>query len=58
MNFFKNLHKIGYRYFDIRKKTPKDKIIIKAFQQRFTPRKVDGLINFKILQISRFLAKK
>ena len=57
-NFFKNLHKIGYRYFNVVKKTPRDKIIIKAFQQRFTPRKVDGLIDIKILQISRFLAKK
>ena len=35
--FFKNLYKIGYRYFKINKRFKKDKIIIKSFQQHYLP---------------------
>ena len=54
--FFKNLHKIGYRYFDLNKRTKKDFFIIKAFQRRFLPNKVDGKIDEKSYKISHFLA--
>ena len=37
--FFKNLHKIGYRYFKINKYSKNDRLIIKAFQMRFLPKK-------------------
>ena len=53
--FFKNLHKIGYRYFDLKKRTKNDVFLIKAFQRRFTPKIVTGLINQKTFIISQFL---
>ena len=56
--FFKNLNKIGYRYFNLRRRTPKDKMIIKAFQRRYNSHKVTGLIDQKTLNISHFLANK
>ena len=55
--FFKNLYKIGYRYFSKIKSSKTDKMIIKAFQMRFHPSKVDGLIDEKTYKISYFLAK-
>jgi len=54
---FKNLYKIGYRYFSKAKPTAKDKLIIRAFQRKFLPNKVDGKVNEKTLIISHFLAK-
>ena len=55
--FFRNLFKIGYRYFQINKKNIKnDRLVIKAFQQRYNPSKVTGKIDKKTLQISHFLA--
>ena len=54
--FFKNLHKIGYRYFDISKRAKKDRLVIKAFQQKFSPNKITGKIDLKLLKISHFLA--
>ena len=56
--FFQNLKKIGYRYFNLRQRTPKDKLIIKAFQRRYNSKKVSGLIDQKTLYISHFLANK
>ena len=38
--FFKNLKKIGYRYFNILKKGHKDKAIIKSFQRHYLPKNV------------------
>ena len=55
--FFKNLHKIGYRYFKIGKRVKSDKLIIKAFQRRYNPKKITGNIDLKTLKISQFLAK-
>ncbi len=56
--FFKNLHKIGYRYFSQNKKGKKDNLVIKAFQRRYLPDKVTGEIDKKTLKISLFFAKK
>ena len=56
--FFKNLNKIGYRYFNLRRRTRKDKMIIKAFQRRYNSHKITGLIDQKTLNISHFLANK
>ena len=56
--FFKNLHKIGYRYFKINKYSKNDRLIIKAFQMRFLPKKVNGRITDKTLKISHLLANK
>ena len=56
--FFKNLYKIGYRYFSIVKRSKNDKLIIKAFQRRYCQSKVDGLIDKKTLIISQYLASK
>jgi len=55
--FFKNLYKIGYRYFKIDKRLKSDKLIIKAFQRRYNPKKITGNIDLKTLKISQFLAK-
>ena len=55
--FFKNLFKIGYRYFDKKKRGKKDSLIVKAFQRRFLQNKVTGKIDKKTLKISEFLAK-
>jgi N-acetylmuramoyl-L-alanine amidase len=56
--FFKNLHKIGYRYFDKKKRASKDSIIVKAFQSKFLPTKVNGKVDLKTYIISHFLANK
>ena len=56
--FFKNLYKIGYRYFHLHKRLKKDKLVIKAFQQRYRPSKVNGVIDEKTFKISHFLASK
>ena len=55
-SFFKNLYKIGYRYFNISKRAKKDRLVIKAFQQKFSPNKITGKIDLKLLKISHFLA--
>ena len=55
--FFKNLHKIGYRYFKKDFRSKKDVVITKAFQRRFLPKKVDGIIDLKSVKISHFLAE-
>ena len=54
--FFKNLHKIGYRYFDKTKPSSMDPKIIKVFQSRYRQNKVNGRIDVECLQISDNLA--
>ena len=54
--FFKNLYKIGYRYFDIKKTSKHDIKVVKAFQRRFRQNNVNGLIDQECLKISHFLA--
>ena len=54
--FFKNLNKIGYRYFSLKKRAVTDKKIILAFQRRFTPKNLTGRIDKKTFEISSFLA--
>ena len=56
--FFKNLFKIGYRYFDLKKRRRKDVFLTRAFQRRFLPNKVTGIIDQKTYIISHFLANK
>lgn len=56
--FFKNLYKIGYRYFNKNKPSKTDKFIVKSFQRRFRQKKVDGKIDLECLKISNYLAKK
>ena len=53
--FFKNLHKFGYRYFNLSKRSKKDKKVIKSFQQHFLPNNVSGKIDQKTFKISHFL---
>ena len=55
--FFNNLFKIGYRYFQKKRRNKNDSLIIKAFQRRYLPEEVTGSINQKTYIISCFLAK-
>ena len=55
--FFKNIFKIGYRYFNLSNRNKGDVRIIKAFQMRFLPEEVSGKITDKTLYISQLLAK-
>ncbi len=55
--FFKNLFKIGYRYFDVKRRSKKDVNVVKAFQRRFLQKNVSGIIDKKSYIISHFLAK-
>ena len=54
--FFKNVHKIGYRFFNLSLKSKRDRTIIIAFQRRFLPKEVSGKITNKTLKISQLLA--
>ena len=54
--FFKNVHKIGYRFFNLTKKSKSDRKVIMAFQRRFLPKEVNGKITYKTLKISQLLA--
>ena len=55
--FFKNIHKIGYRYFNLKKRNKrKDKLVTIAFQRRYNPNKVSGNIDKKTYILSHFLA--
>ena len=57
--FFKNLSILGYRYFRINLRDKiTDKLIIKAFQRRYNPKRVTGKIDKKTLGISQYLIKK
>ena len=51
--FFKYLDKIGYKYL----KTNFKKKIIKNFQRRYRPNKVNGILDQETMQISEFLSK-
>jgi len=53
--FFINIHKMGYRYFNKKRRLRSDKKIIFAFQRRYLPLNVTGKIDEKTLQISSFL---
>ena len=55
--FFKNLKSLGYRYFNVYRRRPQDKIIIKSFQQHYSPKSVTGKIDQKTLKISHFLCQ-
>ena len=55
--FFRNLYKVGYRYFSKKKHSKNDKLIIKAFQRRFRQEKINGRIDLECLKISANLAK-
>ena len=54
--FFRNIKKIGYRYFDVQRRNKGDKNIIKSFQQHYLPNKVTGRVDKKTFKISHFLA--
>ncbi len=56
--FFRNIFKIGYRYFSLSKHSEKDKMIIRAFQRRFLPKEISGKLTPKTLIISHLLANK
>ena len=56
--FFKNLFKIGYRYFSKTRRTKNDIFLIKAFQRRFLLNNVTGKIDQKTYKISHFLANQ
>ena len=56
--FFKNLSKIGYRYFKVNIRSKNDIYPIKAFQRRFNPENVSGKIDEKTYKISHFLANR
>ena len=53
--FFKNIYKIGYRFFNLLKKSKKDRLIIMAFQRRYLPKEVTGKITDKTVIISQLL---
>ena len=53
--FFKNLHKLGYRYFSIKRRNVSDWRVIKSFQRHFLPKNVTGKIDKKTMKISYFL---
>ncbi len=53
--FFKNLRKLGYRYFSVNKRDLKDKKIIESFQRHFLPNNITGKIDPKTFKISHFL---
>ena len=54
--FFSNLFKIGYRYFNKNKRNKKDFLIVEAFQRKFLPKKITGIVDKKTYIISHFLA--
>ena len=53
--FFKNLNRIGYRYFKINKRSYSDKEIIKAFQRKYTQKNINGKIDEITFKTSQFL---
>ncbi len=53
--FFRNIYKIGYRFFNLSKNSKKDQKIIMAFQRRYLPKEVNGKITDKTLKISQLL---
>ena len=55
--FFRNVYKLGYRYFNLSKPSKNDQKIIKAFQRRYLPKEVNGKITDKTLIISQLFAQ-
>ena len=55
--FFKNLQKLGYRYFNINKKNIRDIRVIRSFQMRYSPNNLNGKIDLKTYKISCFLTR-
>lgn len=55
-SFFKNLKKLGYRYFSINKRSDKDKRVIKSFQSHYLPKNITGKIDIKTYKISHILS--
>ena len=53
--FFKNIFKIGYRFFNLSRKSKKDRKVVIAFQRRYLPNEVNGKITDKTLKISQLL---
>jgi len=53
--FFKNLKKIGFRYFSSNKSNLKNKMMVKAFQRHYLPNCITGKIDQKTYKISHFL---
>ena len=49
--FFKNLKKLGYNYFNVGRRSLKDKRIIVSFQRRYLPNNVTGKIDKKTFKI-------
>ena len=56
--FFKNLKKIGYRYFDVYRRNQRDKKVIKSFQSHYLPENVTGKIDKKTFKICYFLTSR
>ena len=57
--FFKNLYKIGYRYFEVSKRAKKkDTLVVKSFQKHYLPQNISGKIDQKTYKISHFLANE
>ena len=57
--FFKNLYKLGYRYFNIfRKNKYQDKSVIRSFQLHYLPNNVTGKLDQKTFKISHYLTQK
>ena len=53
--FFKNLKKLGYKYFSVNKRNINDTRVIKSFQQHYLPKNITGKIDEKTFKISHFL---
>ena len=56
--FFLNLKKLGYRYFNIYKRSSSDRKIIKSFQQHYLPKNISGKVDQKTFKISHILTKQ
>mgnify|MGYP003344302030 CR=1 FL=1 len=57
-NFLKNLYKIGYSRVLNKDKNKNIKLLTKAFQRRFRPSLINGIIDQECLLISKNIAKK
>ena len=55
--FFKNLTKLGYRYFNTYKNNNNNIKVIKSFQRRYLPNHVTGVMDQKTYEISYFLTQ-
>tara|TARA_Y100000591_G_C21726647_1_gene641709 strand:+ start:271 stop:996 length:726 start_codon:yes stop_codon:yes gene_type:complete len=55
--FYRNLYKIGYRYFSLNKKSKTRNKVVKAFQRRFNPNYISGNIDQATYKICENLAK-